>query len=143
MAVTLWRGQDPLTKNDLNVYVLDEQGNYFNPFRITYTIYRVISDRFNNQECGEEPFSETIDSPGIPFGFGQFFAPWKMPTTVENGPYRIHWNIKQYPDSPILEAIEQFEIISKANTMNDVMGNSSRTGPFPHQSYGGGCPEGV
>jgi len=147
MSVTVQLREDPLTKEDLNVYVFDTEGNYVNPFSITYTIYRVISDKFYNQECGEEPIKETIDSPGIPFGIGQFFAPWKMPNDLEIGPYRIHWNIKRFPDCPTQEEVEEFEIIGTGTLCTDERGTTTtrleQTGPWPHVEYKGGCAEAV
>jgi hypothetical protein len=143
MSTTIMVSEDPLTKNDLDIYILDTQGNYINPFMITYTIYRVISDRFYNQECGEEPILETIDSPGIPFGIGMFFAAWKQPIDLTIGPYRIHWNVKRFVDCPIQEEIEEFEIISPAVLSSDYRGTTGRTGPFPHTEYQGGCAEAV
>lgn len=147
MAVTLVKGQE-LTKDDLNVYILDENNIYFNPYRITYTIYRVISDRFYNQECGEEPINETIDSIPLPFGIGQYFAPWVMPKDIHVGPYRIKWNVKRFQDSPYVEEVEEFYIIAPGFTSADACrtsggDNLDGTGPsLPHEKYKGGCAEG-
>lgn len=143
MAVTLVRGQE-LTKDDLNIYIYDESANnaYFSPFRITYTIYRVISDKWNNQLCGEEPLLETIDSIPLPFGIGQYFAPWQMSTELPIGPYRIKWNIKKYQDSPYWQEEEEFEIVSPSSLCVDEQGgtgNGGRNGPFIHTEYQGSC----
>lgn len=147
MSVTLIREQE-LTKDNLNIYITDINGNFYSPYRITYTIYRVISDRFYNQECGEEPINETIDSVPLPFGIGKFFAPWIMPKDIILGKYRIKWNIKQYQDSPYFEEAEEFDIIGPGygpdvcRTSNGASLNGG-TPPLPHEQFQGGCAEGV
>lgn len=149
MAVTLVRGE-PLTRDDLNIYVYEPTTppTYVNPFRITYTIYRVISDRFYNQECGEEPINETIDSVPLPFGTGKYYAPWVMPRDISVGRYRIKWNIKRYSDSPYFEEAEEFQIIKPAMTRAEACGSNGNGdngngGDLPHNTYNGGCAEGV
>jgi len=135
MSVTLYKGK-VLTKDDLNVYILDENGVYFNPFSITYTIYRVLSDRFYNQECGEEPILETLDTIPIPFGIGMYFAAWDMAKDLEIGNYRIKWNVAKFQDSTIVEEIEEFKIINRVDAMNYSVMNGSAVGSLPHQKYG-------
>jgi len=144
MAVTLVRGQE-LTKKDLNIYIFETTTPLtpFEPFRITYTIYRVISDRFYNQHCGEEALRETVNSVPLPFGMGEYFAPWVMPKDIQLGPYRIKWQIKKYVDSPWWEEAEEFEIVAPGSICTDNGSDSSRNGPFPHNEYKGGCDEGV
>lgn len=143
MSVTLIRGQE-LTRDDLNIYVYNESTlEYFNPYRITYTIYRVISDKFYNQLCGEEPILETIDSVPLPFGKGKFYAPWVMGRDIILGSYRVKWNIKNYFDTPYWQEEEEFKIIVPSSLCVDVNGTSGGTGPFPHNEYTGGCAEGA
>ena len=143
MAVTLVRGQE-LTRDDLNIYVYHQDTTqYFDPFRITYTVYRVTSDKFHNQLCGEEAILETVDSVPLPFGVGKFFAPWVMPRDIELGSYRIKWNIKNYYDTPYWQEEQEFEIIVPSSLCSDVNGDSGGTGPFPHDEYQGGCAEGI
>jgi len=135
MSVTLYRSQ-VLTKKDLNVYLLDEAGHYFDPFSITYTVYKVISDRFYNQECGEEPLLETIDTIPIPFGIGKYFAAWKQAKDLEIGRYRIKWQVRRYSDSPIFQEIEEFDIINKVDQLTYSCMNGGATGPLPHDQFG-------
>jgi hypothetical protein len=134
MSVTIYKGK-VLTKDDLNIYIQDTQGNYFSPFSITHTIYRIISDRFYNQECGEEPILETIDTIPIPFGIGKFFAAWNMAHDLEIGKYRIKWHLRQFSDSPIYEEIEEFDVINRTDKMNYAIMNGSN-GNLPHNQYG-------
>lgn len=134
MSVTIYKGK-VLTKDDLNIYIQDSQGNYFSPFSITYTIYRVISDKWYNQECGEEPILETIDTIPIPFGIGKFFAAWNMAHDLDIGKYRIKWHLRQFSDSPIYEEIEEFDVINKNDVLNYSQMNGSN-GHLPHQQYG-------
>lgn len=110
---TLYKGQT-LTKDDLNIYIQDETGQYVSPFSITYTIYwRVVS--YSGQIAfNEEVLRETIDTVPIPFGIGKFFAAWNMPQDIRIGKYRIKWNIKRYPDTPILQRTEEFEIVARS-----------------------------
>lgn len=140
--VTLYREQE-LTKDDLNVYILDSQTQqYFSPAWITWSIYRVHR---TPSSCCEELLLETLNSVPITFGIGKFFAAWNMPSDIEIGAYRIKWNVKKYSDSVIVEEPEEFEIVSAvdkqaqaciAGTNNGVSTN------LPHILYKGGCGEG-
>lgn len=131
---TIYRG-NILTKDDLKIFIQDENGQYFNPFSITYTIYRVTSDQFKNQECGEEPILETIDTIPIPFGIGKFFAAWNAAKDLVVGKYRIKWNIRRYSDSPTLEEVQEFDMVNRVDQMNYSIlnGNTSR---LPDQIFG-------
>jgi hypothetical protein len=136
MSVTIYRGK-VLTKEDLNIYIQDENSVYFSPFSITYTIYKVISDRFYNQECGEEPIVETLETIPIPFGIGKFFAAWNMAKDLNIGKYRIKWHLRRYSDSPIYEEIEEFDVINRTDKMNYSVINGGMTGSkLPDQMYG-------
>ncbi|MDD5649615.1 MAG: hypothetical protein PHF86_04245 [Candidatus Nanoarchaeia archaeon] len=135
MPVVIYKGQN-LTKDDLNIFIQDQDGVYFNPFSITYTIYRVISDQFRNQECGEEPILETIDLLPLPFGIGKFFAAWEQAHDLGVGSYRIKWNIARFSDSSLTEYIEDFEIVNRIDRMNYSAVNDGSGGKLPHQQWG-------
>jgi hypothetical protein len=136
MSVTLYLSQ-VLTKDDLNIFLYDNNGNLFNPFAITYTIYRIILPTpFYNQECAEEPLLETLDTTAIPFGLGQYFAAWSMPIDITIGKYRIKWSIRQFADSPIYQEIEEFDIINKADKLNYSAMNQNGNQILPAQAYG-------
>lgn len=135
MSATIYKDQI-LSKDDLKIFIQDKDGNYINPFSITYTIYRVLSDRFRNQECGEEPVKEAIDTMPLPFGIGKFFAAWNQAKDLGIGKYRIKWNIARYSDSPLVEEIEEFEIVNRIDLMNYSMLNGNVGSALPHQMYG-------
>jgi hypothetical protein len=135
MSVIIYKGQR-LTKDDLKIFVQDQDGNYFNPFSILYTIYRVISDAFGNQESNEEPVEETIDLTPIPFGIGKFFASWEQEHDLAIGTYRIKWNIARFSDSPQVEFVEEFEIVNRIDAMNYSAVNDGAGGKLPHQKWG-------
>ena len=135
MSVVLYKSQI-LTKDDLNIFLYDSNGNFFNPFSITYTIYHITSNKFYNQECSEEPLKETISTTPIPFGIGQYFAPWSMPNDLTIGKYRIKWNIRQFVDSPTYQEIEEFDVIYKTDKLNYSIINSSGASKMPHQTVG-------
>ena len=143
MAVTLKKGQ-LLTKDDLNIYILDADTNqYFSPFFISYSIYKI---NINAEKCCEEAIYETLESIPVPFGIGKFFAPWKMPFDIEIGSYRIKWNIKKFYDSSIFEECEEFEIITPVSKYRQACCLESKSGSsgysnLPHNSLQGGCPE--
>lgn len=135
MSVTIYKGK-VLTKNDLNVYLLDENGEYFSPFSITYTIYRVLTSKnFFNQECAEEPVLESLDTIPLPFGIGKYFAAWNMAKDLDIGKYRIKWHVRRYSDSPIYEEIEEFDVINRTDTMKYSILNGNST-TLPHQQFG-------
>jgi hypothetical protein len=131
---TIYRSQ-VLTKEDLNIFIRDENGDLFNPFSITYTIYRVLSNQFRNQECGEEPVLETVDTMPIIFGIGKYFAAWNQATDLEVGAYRIKWHIRRYSDSPIREEVEDFDVVNRIDPM--VYSNINQgVGILPHRAHG-------
>jgi hypothetical protein len=133
MSVTIYRSK-VLTKDDLNIFIYNTDGvTFFNPFSITYTIYHTVYDQFNienyvenyaddeglfNQEKGEEPVREAIDLIPVPFGIGKFFAAWQMSEDITVGGYRIKWHIRKFSDTPILQAVEVFQIIDKNDSIN-------------------------
>lgn len=131
---TIYRSQ-VLTKEDLNIFIRDENGDLFNPFSITYTIYRVLSNQFRNQECGEEPILETVDTTPIIFGIGKYFAAWNQATDLGVGAYRIKWHIRRYSDSPIREEVEDFDVVNRIDPMMYSNINQG-VGILPHSAYG-------
>lgn len=142
MSTVITRGE-PLSRDDLKIFIQDLNGNYVSPAWITYTIYRVISDRFYNQECGEEPILETINSVPLPFGIGKFYAAWQMPHDISVGTFRIKWNFKEFPDSRIQEEVQEFNIVQKATTRAEACASASGSSLLPHNMFKGGCAEGV
>jgi len=129
MSATIYRGKN-LTKDDLKIFIKDSEGNYLNPFSITYTIYR-----FYNQTCCEEPILETIDMSPIIFGTGKFFAAWNMAKDLNVGKYRIKWHIRRYQDSPVYEEVEEFDVITQIDSLNySVL--VGKSGNLPHQKFG-------
>ena len=107
---TLYIGQQ-LTKDDLKIFIRDENGIYISPFSITYTILKQAPD-FTERACLiDEPIKETINTIPIPFGIGKFFAAWTMPKDTTIGSYKIQWNIKRYSDSPIIQESQEFDIV--------------------------------
>ena len=140
--VTLYRGQDPLTKNDLDVYILDENGHLFDPFSITYTIYHSVSNSFN-LACSEEMLLETLNSVPIPFGIGKYFAPWQMPKDIDVGNYRIKWDVKKFIDSTIISEVEEFNIILPVDKLRQsTLTGGDNVGSLPGDQFDGGCAEG-
>jgi hypothetical protein len=135
MSVVVYKSQ-VLTKDDLNIFLYDSNGAFFNPFSIVYTIYHVISDPFYNQECAEEPLVETLQTTPIPFGIGKYFAAWSMPHDLEIGKYRIKWEVRQFPDSPIYQEIEEFDVINKTDKINYSIINQKGIVPLPHTTIG-------
>lgn len=93
------------------------------------------ADKTNNQECGEEPVFETIDSVPICFGTGKFFAAWQMANDLDIGNYRIKWHIRKNSDSPIYEEIEEFNVINRIDKYNYSLMNGAN-GALPDQEYG-------
>ncbi|MDD5650272.1 MAG: hypothetical protein PHF86_07650 [Candidatus Nanoarchaeia archaeon] len=132
MSSTIYRGQ-VLTKDDLNIFVKNENGVFFNPFSIEYTIYRVVSSCF--QSCNEEPLLESVNTTPIIFGIGKFFAAWSQAKDLSVGKYKIKWNVRKYSDSPAVEEVEEFDIINRIDGMNYSTLNGG-TNLLPHQIYG-------
>ena len=129
MSVTLIKGQI-LTKEDLNIYI-QENGNYVNPYSITYTIYRKTHSCSEKVFDNEEPLLETVDSIPIPFGIGKWFAPWVMPQDIEIGNYRIKWRFRRYADSVTVEEPEEFAIVVRSCLSSDAHGTD------PSETYEG------
>ena len=116
--VTLYRGQ-LLNKNHLNVFISDSGGNPTNPLFISYTIYTRtksnVPEFTKTYRIDEEPISETIDSTPLPFGIGQYYAPWVMPDDTRLGYYRIKWVVQLNETSQKIEQAEEFEILQRVD----------------------------
>jgi hypothetical protein len=143
MSVTLVKGQE-LTKNDLNIFITDDNNVPYNPFSIVWTIYRqkqmfgwngwasnIIIDPQDPSWINEYAIVETINSVPIVFGIGNFFAPWVMPKDIEVGTYRIKWDMRKYEDSPPFQEVEEFDIMAPSWLSADARGL------LPHNMYQG------
>lgn len=135
MSATIYSGKI-LSKDDLKIFVQDQNNLYFNPFSITYSIYRVLFDNYTNVVVGDEPVLEAVDCVPIPFGIGKFFAAWDKAKDLSIGQYKIKWNIAKFSDSPVTQYVENFEVINRVDIMNlsALIGNDGKS--LPHQLYG-------
>ncbi len=143
--VTLYKGQ-LLNKTHLNVYISDSNSVLVNPLFITYTIYTrtksMVPEYTRTYRVDEEPINETIDSTPLPFGIGQYYAPWVMPDDTRLGYYRIKWVIQLNINSQKVEQIENFEILQRVDPLlkSIVTGMDSQNNivNLPHEHFRGG-----
>jgi len=142
--VTLYKGQ-LLNKTHLNVFIFNSSGNPVNPLFLSYTIYTrtksMVPEYTRTYRVDEEPISETIDSTPIPFGIGQYYAPWIMPADIKLGYYRIKWVVQLNITSQKVEQIENFEILTRVDPiLAATINNSSAENNvinLPHEHFKG------
>jgi len=144
--VTLYKGQK-LDKTHLNVFIFDSAGNPVNPFYISWTIYTrtksMVPEFTRTYRVDEEILNETKDSTPIPFGIGQFYAPWIMPDDIRLGYYRIKWVVQLNTSSQKVEQVENFEMLQKVDSIIAAkcagMSSESNIINLPHEHFKGGC----
>ena len=145
--VTIYKRQF-LDKNHLNIYITDDDGIYFDPFYIRYTIFRrklsYITQNTISFQLDEEPILETINSIPITFGIGKYYAAWNMPSDIEIGDFRIKWMIQKYVDSQKFMEEEEFQLLIKPDKIIQARlmqqyGKGNDIFTLPHTQFDGGC----
>jgi len=105
------RRGDTTSKDNLNVFVYDRNGNLKDPYSITFDLYDSTS--------GTDVLIGGNNRIPIKFAVGSYFAPWVIPDTENIGMHKIVWNVKEIPTSISLANKEEFEIVSKLTILDE------------------------
>src|SRR5579863_4697139 len=81
-SVTFPWGKE-LGPKDLHIFFKDQNGNFFDPNSVTYSIYDVTDF--------EPILVPPADQQAVRSGPGQYYAGWTVPQDIRLGPYEIGW----------------------------------------------------
>lgn len=99
-----------LGRGDLNIFLVDQNGNPSNPAEITYALYFV--------DPGPPEVEVLIGDPNrIPVNptVGEFYAALMIPPSATLGAYRIRWSFRQLVSSPIQQVVQQFTVAAQGS----------------------------
>jgi hypothetical protein len=94
--------------------VRDESGRPVEPALISYTIYLIGEDGRKILVAGPQA------QPSRGAEVGLFFVGMTLPSNWGSGDYQVVWSLQQYPDSEVVNVIDDFRVVS-ANPMTSSM----------------------
>lgn len=110
MSVAFKRGQ--ITgENDLKIAVRDSYGNLTDPYAITYSVFDFTT--------GVEVLIGDTNRIPSSTGVGEFYAQLTIPLDSNIGDWVVRWNFKETPSSPIVQVIQNFNVIGE-NTVSSI-----------------------
>ena len=102
MAVAYHRGHT-LTDSDLKILIRNGSGVLVDPYYIRYALYDVTT--------GLEVLIGPPDRIPATSGSGQYYADSTIPLDANIGDWVIRWNFRETPTSPMVEAVQEFNIV--------------------------------
>jgi len=105
MSVVFTPGQE-LGSSDLDLNLTNEAGYPTNAASISYAIYYVV-------ETVEYLVGDATRVPVNP-AVGRYYAAFLVPVGAELGDYVIRWTIRQFVNSPEIQVIQEFGVISSS-----------------------------
>jgi hypothetical protein len=102
MSVAFHKGYT-LTENDLKILIRDGLGNLVDPYYIRYSLFDVTT--------GVEVLIGAADRIPSTTGVGQYYANATLPLDANIGDWLIRWNFRETPTSPLVEAVQEFNIV--------------------------------
>lgn len=110
MAVAFQPG-DVLGREDLNIFLTNNQGNPTNAAEISYAIYYVDPG---------PPESEVLigDPARVPMNpsVGEYYASLMVPTGATPGTYRIRWTFRELVTTPQTQVVQEWAVVTSATT---------------------------
>ena len=100
MAVVFQPGQ-PLTKNDLNIFIKDNSGQLFDPYSISYSL---------EDENGVSLFTQHIHIP-TKESIGWFWANIAIPSETPIGTYLIRWHVQDTYEASLQQLEQKFGVV--------------------------------
>lgn len=121
------RGQQ-LGKDDLNIFIHDDMGNYIDPYSITYSIWDKTgaTPQLVGSQANLVPKRESV---------GYYYAHIRMDQEENLGEYEIKWVIKQTESAPPEVQKQRFSIIKKTNPF-EALSNTAGVAYYPGQILG-------
>jgi len=102
MAVAFHKGYT-LTQNDLKILIRDGAGALVDPYYIRYSLY--------DYTTGLEVLIGDPNRIPATTGTGQYYAGATLPLDANIGDWLIRWNFRETPTSPLIEAVQEFNIV--------------------------------
>lgn len=102
MSVAFKKGQT-LGPDDLKVAIRDSQGLLKDPFAITFSLF--------DYTTGVEVLIGTPNRIPTPMGVGEFYVQTSLPLDANIGDWVVRWNIKETAQSPISQAVQEFNVV--------------------------------
>ena len=115
MSVAFHKGYT-LSPNDLQIVIRDINGNPIDPYYIVYSLYDATT--------GLEVLIGSPDLTPATTGVGMYYANATVPLDANIGDWLIRWNFMESPTSPLIEAVQEFNVVGD-NTVVSVTGNPS------------------
>jgi len=105
------RRGDSTSKDNLNVFVYNRNGQLQDPYSITFNLYDSTS--------GSDVLIAPADRVPIKFAVGSFYAPWKVDNDENIGPHKIVWKVRETAASDEVSHTELFEIVSRLTVIDE------------------------
>lgn len=109
MSVAFQRGQTT-GPGDLRISIKNASGQASDPYAITYSVFDFTTG-----------IEVLIGEPNlVPYstGVGEFYAPVLIPLDANIGDWVVRWNFKETPVSPIIQAIQNFNVVAASIVTN-------------------------
>jgi hypothetical protein len=107
MAVVFTPNQQ-LTRNDLNIFIRDENNTMFDPFFIKYTIEDAEGDTLGTFNV-LDPEKEST---------GWYWANFLMPMDTSVGSYVVKWFVQDREDSQLQQIEQKFGVVKKQESVS-------------------------
>lgn len=108
MAVAFKPGQE-VVRGDLDIFLTDAAGAPTNAAEITYALY-FLDPGPPEQEVLIGAVGRIPLNPAV----GEYYATLMIPTNATIGTYRIRWQFRETVNSPLLEVVQEFAVVSEA-----------------------------
>jgi hypothetical protein len=109
MSVAYQPGQ-VLDQNDLKINIRDNSGNLSDPYYIKYSIF--------DRTTGLEVLIGPLNRIPATIGTGQYYANFTVPLDANVGDWVIRWNFRENVNCPLIEAVQEFNIVSITTTVS-------------------------
>jgi len=109
MGVAYQPGQ-VLGCDDLKINIRDNNGDLVDPYYIRYSIF--------DRTTGIEVLIGISDRTPATQGTGQYYANFTVPLDANIGDWIIRWNFRETVGSPLIEAVQEFNIVSVSTTVS-------------------------
>lgn len=103
-----------LGRGDLTLLLENVDGNPTNAAEITYAIYFVDPIPVPTEVLIGPPERIPVN-PAV----GEYFAALQVPALATAGTYRIRWRFREFPGYPLVEIVQEFEVLSVTATATE------------------------
>ena len=97
-----------LTKNDLNIFIKDENGQLFDPEYIAYSL---------EDEDGHSLLTQQINTPSKE-SIGWYWVNISIPSDTPVGTYIVYWHVRDNANSMIQQVDQKFGVVRKQDSIS-------------------------